>query len=54
MKARCPSVGKHQAREVVKSEWVENHPYRSRRRRDRIGGFWRGNQGFHFQSGDRG
>jgi hypothetical protein len=40
----CPSVGECQGREAEMCGWVGEHPHRSRRREDGIGGFWRGNQ----------
>ena len=43
VKARCPSFGDCEGKEVGLGELVETHPYKSRRRRDRIWGFWREN-----------
>jgi hypothetical protein len=38
-KARCPSVGEFEVREVGVGGWVREHPHRSRRRDNGIGGF---------------
>ena len=39
VKAQCPSVGKFQGSEVGVGRWGGEHPHRSRRREDGIGGF---------------
>ena len=44
VKARFPSVGEYQGREVGVGGWVREHPHRSRGRGNGIGGGWRGNQ----------
>jgi hypothetical protein len=44
LKARCPSVGKHQGSNAGVGEWVGEHPYRSRGRGDKIRSLLRGNQ----------
>ena len=38
VKARCPSVWECQGQEVGVGKWVEEHPQRSRGRRNRVGG----------------
>jgi hypothetical protein len=43
MKAECPSVEECEGREEGVGDWVEVHPHRSKRRRDKIEGFWGGN-----------
>ena len=39
VKDQCSSVGECQSGEAGVGEWVEEHPHRSRRRRNGIGGF---------------
>ena len=39
VKARCPSVGKWEGREVGVSGWVAEHLHRSRKRESGIRGF---------------
>jgi hypothetical protein len=40
MKAQWPNVRECEDGEVGAHGWVGSHPHRSRRRWDRIGGFW--------------
>jgi hypothetical protein len=43
VKAQCPSVGEYQDVEAGVGRWEEEHPHKSRRRADGIGGFlWGG------------
>jgi hypothetical protein len=44
VKAWCPSVGESQGEEAGVGGWVEEHPYRSRMKTNRIESLKRGNQ----------